>query len=346
MTTNNSKDNTLRLSIIVPAYNTEKYLDDCILSLLNQDLPEDEYEIIFVNDGSTDNSVQVIEKYMENHPCIRLISQQNAGVSAARNNGIRLAKGEYIGFVDSDDYIDSDMYRNMLSLAEKEVSDVCMCGFFSFDECGNIYESHVDFDSTYTTECEDHKLLLRFFTNNYNGLASVCNKIFKNSLIKNNDIHFDETMIIAEDEWFVFCCLLKAYRVDFIKKSLYFYRNNKYSAMHRFYDDQYLWWKTYIQRELKVKDELRLKIDLDSFYSVFLYRVAVYIRDLVYLKKNKSVFKIFNDEFYIEAIKHRKRNSKKTFILHTLVHYKMKRLALLVYKIWAKKYYKHRDIII
>ena len=342
----NAQENNIRLSIIVPVYNAEKYLDDCILSLLNQDLPEDEYEIIFVNDGSNDNSVQVIEKYMENHPCIRLISQQNAGVSSARNNGIRLAKGEYIGFVDSDDYIDSDMYRNMLSLAEKEVSDVCMCGFFSFDECGNIYESHVDFDSSYTTECEDHKLLLRFFTNNYNGLASVCNKIFKNSLINDNDICFDETMIKAEDEWFVLCCLLKANRIDFIKKSLYFYRNNQYSTMHRFYDDQYLWWKTHIQRKLKVKDELGLKIDLDLFYSGFLYRVAVYIRDLVYLKKKKNVFKIFEDELYHEAIKHRKKTFKKAVFLHTLVYFRMTGLALMIYKMWAKKYYKNRDIMV
>ena len=97
------------LSIIVPVYNAEKWLRRCVDSLLNQDLPREDYEIILVDDGSTDGSLKICDEYLAAHPgLVRVIHQPNSGVSMARNTGIELAKGEYLSFVDSDDYITYD----------------------------------------------------------------------------------------------------------------------------------------------------------------------------------------------------------------------------------------------
>jgi glycosyltransferase involved in cell wall biosynthesis len=106
----------IKLSIVIPIYNVEKYLAKCIESVLNQDIPTDEYEIILINDGSTDSSLQIAEKFVQMHPYIRLISQENQGLSAARNRGLDESKGEYVWFIDSDDWIQTDILKQLLLL--------------------------------------------------------------------------------------------------------------------------------------------------------------------------------------------------------------------------------------
>ena len=343
MTTNNSKDNTLRLSIIVPVYNTQKYLDDCIISLLNQDLSEDEYEIIFVNDGSTDNSAQVIEKYMENHPCIRLISQQNAGVSAARNNGIRIAKGEYIGFVDSDDYVSTEMYKEMLNIAETNKSDICACGMCRLRGNGEIHESKMNFRQVYEGDDVRIGLLSRAYASN-GYLGSVWDKIFKRRLLIQEVIVFDELMKIGEDFWFVFNCLMHAQRVDFIDKPFYFYRENLESSSYKFHQDRYKWMVELLNRKLRANETLKLSIDYNDFYSDFLYKTSLHIMMLSYLGRRKDAFRIFNDPVFKEAIKYRKKLRFKIRLFHSLNYCKLNRLSYFLYKVFGFFYFKNKKI--
>lgn len=116
----------MKLSIIIPVYNVEQYVGKCIESCLNQDLPKDEYEIIVVNDGSPDNSVQIVEQYIKPENNVRLVHRENGGLSAARNTGIREAKGDYIWFVDSDDWIEPNVTANLVRHAfEKELDVLC-----------------------------------------------------------------------------------------------------------------------------------------------------------------------------------------------------------------------------
>lgn len=114
------------LSIIVPVYNVENYLKECIESILNQ--TETRMEIILINDGSKDNSLNICEEYKRKDPRIVLINQNRKGVSAARNTGLKKASGDYIGFVDSDDWILPDMYKNLLELTIEHDSDITICG--------------------------------------------------------------------------------------------------------------------------------------------------------------------------------------------------------------------------
>ncbi len=135
-----------KVSVIVPVYNVEKYLKRCINSLLNQTLQD--IEIIFVDDGSTDSSKIIIEKYLNLHrEKIKYYYKENGGLSSARNYGIPYARGEYIAFLDSDDYIEPTMYEEMYNIAKKENSDMVECDFIweysdkqKYD-CGQIYNS-------------------------------------------------------------------------------------------------------------------------------------------------------------------------------------------------------------
>ena len=99
----------IKISVIVPVYNTEKYLERCIKSIINQSLTD--IEIIVINDGSTDNSEQILKNFACKDSRIRIINQKNAGLSITRNNGLQIASGEYISFIDSDDYIHKDMIK-------------------------------------------------------------------------------------------------------------------------------------------------------------------------------------------------------------------------------------------
>ena len=115
---------SLRLSIIVPVYNVADYLAKCLDSLIAQDLPQEEYEIIVVNDGSTDNSKEIAKQYADNYSNIILINQENQGLSGARNTGIANARGEYVQFVDSDDYLEHNVLGGLLKQIEEFSIDV------------------------------------------------------------------------------------------------------------------------------------------------------------------------------------------------------------------------------
>lgn len=123
-----------KFSIIVPVYNAEKYLERCLHSLLKQDLFEDEYEIIAVNDGSTDASENILMRIGAEHSNLRWITTPNQGVSEARNQGCRMAEGEYLLFVDSDDYVASNRLKQIYNLVNKEQLDVLVMDYTYWDE--------------------------------------------------------------------------------------------------------------------------------------------------------------------------------------------------------------------
>lgn len=122
--------------MILPVFNVGKYLERCIKSIINQSLKD--IQIILVNDGSTDNSLLICENYAKIDNRIKVINKPNGGVSSARNAGIEIAEGEYVGFVDPDDWIEADMYQSMYDQITKNKADVCMCNYIKVSEDGNI----------------------------------------------------------------------------------------------------------------------------------------------------------------------------------------------------------------
>ena len=130
----------MKLSIIIPVYNTEDYLERCLASCLDQDIPESEYEIVVLNDGSTDGSLQVAERISSSHPNIRIVSQENGGLSRARNAGLREAVGDYVWFVDSDDYIARNCLGMLWARCAEETLDVLGMGSYKVMPDGSVIE--------------------------------------------------------------------------------------------------------------------------------------------------------------------------------------------------------------
>ena len=129
------------ISVIVPVYNVEKYLRRCVETIQKQTYAD--LEIILIDDGSTDDSGKICDDFSKGDRRIKVIHKKNEGLSAARNTGMENATGEYITFVDSDDYIDSKMYEKMIMALESSHCDICMCGSKTVDEQGNILRSEI-----------------------------------------------------------------------------------------------------------------------------------------------------------------------------------------------------------
>ncbi len=205
------------ISFIVPVYNTELYLEECLDSLLNQDISYDEYEIICVNDGSTDSSSAILHNYASKYHNLVVIDKENGGVSSARNVGIDVAKGEYIWFFDSDDVLKSKSLLNLKSIITENKFDRIRVGMFVFN--GDV--SHY---------IDDKELK----TNSYAVDAYVCSSLLSRSFIFEHKCRFNTNLAYCEDCVFMFEINSHNPTLFVVDKPLYLYRNRENSAMTSF----------------------------------------------------------------------------------------------------------------
>lgn len=205
-----------KLSIIVPVYNVEKYLPKCLESLTNQTLKD--IEIICVNDGSMDNSLAILKEFASKDSRIRIIDNQHQGVAKTRNTGIEQSTGEYIGFVDSDDYIDIDFFEKLYNSATKSNSDIAIASILKHKNFFNIYNVKYTKEETAITIqdkiklCEDKK---HFF-------FYAWNKIYHSGFIKENNIKFSEGQIY-EDVMFAIKALYYSNKIISVYGTKYHY---------------------------------------------------------------------------------------------------------------------------
>ncbi|WP_051560558.1 glycosyltransferase family 2 protein [Clostridium beijerinckii] len=209
----------IELSIIIPIYNVEKYLRNCLDSVINQTL--DSIEIIMVNDGSTDNSGRICEEYNRKYANIRLISQRNKGLGAARNEGIRHARGRYIGFVDSDDYILKDMYKEMLSVAMGDDLDLIICAvkmYYEESKKQRIIENIINEENIIARK----ELIKHILSRKIQCFA--WNKIYKRELF--DGIKYEEG-VYYEDMFTMYNIALRCKKAKVITKPFYIYRQRE-----------------------------------------------------------------------------------------------------------------------
>lgn len=220
---------SMKISIIVPVYNAEEYLDKCVSSILNQ--TERDIQLILVDDGSTDGSRRLCESYAEQDARVLFLHQENAGVSAARNRGISQAEGQYIGFVDSDDWIEPEMYARLWETACREDADVVMC------DATTVYSDGRTKEDTITQLPESRELAKTDFTPPLlqEMAGSVCRCIYKNDKCS----EFPLGIKFSEDRIFNLYALGQANRVIYLKESYYNRFVNAKSAVHRFHDDYF-----------------------------------------------------------------------------------------------------------
>lgn len=211
-----------QVSIIVPIYNVKKYLRKCLDSLINQTLCN--IEIICINDGSTDNSLQILEEYKKRDSRITVINQENFGQSVARNRGIEVAKGEYIGFVDPDDWVDLDYFEKLYNAATKTNSDIAVGGIIRVT--GIKKKKFHKFDRETIAENTD----LKFELCDVPEKSYVWNKIYKTESLKKAGLKFEEGRIF-EDCIFTPQALYFLGKMVTVPNTYYFYLRRRNSTV-------------------------------------------------------------------------------------------------------------------
>ncbi len=203
MENSDQKKETVTISVIVPVYNVEAYLERCVDSILAQTVKE--LEIILVDDGSTDNSGQICDAYASRQERILVCHKENGGLTSAWKAGLSLASGAYTGFVDSDDWIEPDMYERMLELAQREQADMTVCGLvFDFEdpripkrkEISNFLQevyAREDVESLFSTLLSDG----RFFGRTLQPARVT--KLFRTELLRANVKYCDDRVSLGED---------------------------------------------------------------------------------------------------------------------------------------------------
>ena len=241
----------IMISIIVPVYNVENYLGKCLDSLINQTYKD--IEIICINDGSTDNSLNILREYEQIDSRIIIIDQKNGGLSDARNIGLKEAAGEYIMFVDSDDWIDLETCQKALEAMLKYSTDIVMWSYIREYENKSLPKSIFDNNIYFDKKDTVNKIYRRLFglykeelsqPENADALVTVWGKLYKSELILKNNIRFIDTKKIGtcEDALFnmeVFKNVKSSY---FINSCFYHYRKINTSVTSRYREDLYIKW--------------------------------------------------------------------------------------------------------
>ena len=220
-----------KVSVIIPIFNTGAFLRRCVESVLGQTLTD--IEVILVNDGSTDDSGKICDELAREDSRVIVIHKENEGVSIARNKGIEIAKGEYIGFVDSDDWIEPEMYYSLYNKAKETDSEIVMCDAVTkYDDKEDEEDTIYQLNSDVLIKHEDiyPKLLMEIA-----GSAWRC--IYKNELLKDNDIIFPVGLKFSEDRIFNILALGYSSGLYYIKKAYYnrYIRNG--SAVNKYYEN-------------------------------------------------------------------------------------------------------------
>lgn len=205
----------MKVSVVIPVYNVEKYIKQCLESMINQTL--NDIEILIVNDGTKDNSMNIVKEYIADQR-IRIINKENGGVSSARNVGIREAKGEYIYFIDSDDWVEKDILKTLYD--ENNAEDIIFTNFIYYkDTTGDKRNKKYKFPDK---SCKKEGKY--FFYNDAEVL--VWNRLYRREFLLKNNLLFPEG-IIHEDEEFSFKSLMLAEKVKYIESYKFYYRTSR-----------------------------------------------------------------------------------------------------------------------
>lgn len=332
-----------QISIIVPIYNVDKYLDRCMQSLLNQTLKD--IEIILVDDGSLDKCPEMCYEYSKKDNRIKVIHKQNAGLGYARNSGLEIATGEYVAFIDSDDYVDLHMFEKMYEEAISANYDAVFCGV-------NCQLQNMKFIKKFDSErLLTNNDILNYLgdmiannvseKNDRNECMSVWNAIYKRQIIIDNHIKFvSEREFVSEDIIFNFCFLFKSKKIRKIPDALYYYCNNPQSLSRCFAEEKI--WNT-----IKLYNKLLGFIDCEEkkFLKNKIIRLFIgynlsYVKKIqesnLSLKKKKELFLSISNLEEWRTIKSEYEINKMPYLNRIkifLLNHKLFYLNLIFYKI-------------
>ncbi len=214
------------LSVIIPAFNCEKSIERTVDSIISSGLTD--YEIVIVNDGSTDNTASVCNSICSQYSFVKYAEQENSGVSAARNKGISIATGEYIMFFDADDTAQENGFSECVNIIESKKPDILVFGMsFDYYKNGKLYrrDKLISEQNGLLNKTQIKENLDNLY--NTNSLSSACNKIFKRALIVDNNILFNTNYFLMEDFLFSLECLKVSENIYCLPKALYHYKQSE-----------------------------------------------------------------------------------------------------------------------
>lgn len=304
----------IKVSVIVPIYNVSKYLNQCLTSLASQTIEHSIFQVILIDDGSTDSSGEIADRFVSKYPNFEVYHTLNQGVSLSRKFGVTKAKGEYIGFVDSDDYCDYDMFRKMLEKAERNDLDIIACRNYSFTDKGvedstttSLYDDQIAsnyqevFDSVITNTIID-------------GSESVVlwNKLYKRKLFDDYEVDFGRD--ILEDYLVNMQCLKHIKRFMQISKPLYYYRVSANSLSRSFNTeifDRLL--EVQLKKEELFHDEFSKNADLvcraDHWFMKYVESIAksLYLYDSGNVNRDEYMIRVLSNQIVINKAKEQVR---------------------------------------
>lgn len=286
--------NTL-VSVIIPVYNVEKYVADCIESIIRQTYTN--LEILLVDDGSKDNSGQICDEYAKRDGRIKVIHKENGGVSSARNKGLELAQGDYVTFVDSDDFVSKEYVQALYTNMQEQNADLTFCGFV-FSGKKNVSgkekrpsRMEIDFNSPNTI-----KYMGRFLRVGSYIMGSSCRVLYKKETIEG--LSFQPNIRIGEDLLFVLNAIARAKTVSSIEKDLYFYRVNEESAIQS-YKKEYLQNQEDLYEEVqKIFAGYKTKKLLNIYRATLCYECFLNEIKFKQAEKQENIRRIRKSELY------------------------------------------------
>lgn len=318
-----------QVSIVIPVYNSAGYLEKIIEQLLEQ--THEEMEIIFVDDGSSDNSAEIIKKYEEKDKRIRYIYQDNSGPSKARNTGIDFAQGEYLTFVDSDDSVANDYIAKLCEGISQNKADVCCCGYTCLERDKKY--THNDYYPMERNEKE------KFLEKLFEGTGGTTwGKIYRTEIIKSNDIKFDERYRLCEDQLFALEVFLRCKIFSSIDCNGYYYnRLNENSLVNKLNFEE---WKQQLTL-LKVMEDVLKVNDIPKNFSEQLMikkfqNVIINLARNGFERKDERLFSVLKETYVQEYLKKIKIKDKYSLLYVFPLKIKNRFLIKTVYAILSK----------
>lgn len=332
------------ISIIVPIYNVEKYLNKCIESIVNQTY--ENIEIILIDDGSNDNSGIICDEYAKKDNRIIVVHKENGGVSSARNKGLKIAKGEWISFVDADDWIEQTFCQTLLNKVTQEQADIALCGY------NRIIDNRIEKINANNQEVflNSNEYLVKSL-NPQTGFGFCHMKLIKKEVLKS--ISFNERIEVGEDALFNIQLSTYIKKAVFLKQPLYNYRINNQSVVKR-YDENYAnkYLKSmkiieeYIWQEYNEENEENIEIK-QNYYNFVAYHIMLIIVNYCYHPDNKMcnaqrknmLKEVINNDLFIIGLKKSNYNNislTRKITLYTLKH-KLYWLTAIICKIRQKQ---------
>lgn len=279
-----------QVSIVIPVYNSEKYIARCLDSIINQSLAD--IEIIVLNDGSKDCSEQIIIHDYLKDPRVVYHKYENSGPGKTRNRGIALATGDYVTFVDSDDFIELDMLDELVHQAKRNNADIVCCGNYHYVE-GNHPIVQVQYKESCVVSIEKIGASA-FFANHYYNKSSWA-KLYKLDMITKNHIQFATNQMTGEDQFFNYCALICADRIYFSEKVLYHYIKHPTSIMRSYQGN-------YLSKRIEMIEMISNIVDQSLRKEAFHKLLATHLLDVIFMEsRNNLKFKKGFKQLYVSV---------------------------------------------